>query len=181
MKQVKGNSSLSRRTFLRQSALAAGAFFIVPRHVLGGPGYVAPSDKVGLGFIGCGKQSPGLGRRFLQLDSVQLVAACDVYEAKLERFSKMVNTHYAEAKGSSSYDGMTGYQRYGELLERDDIDGVIIALPDHWHALASTDAMRAGKDVYCEKPLAHTVREEVRPRRADRQYAALPARFPPRL
>ena len=159
MKQVKGNSSLSRRTFLRQSALAAGAFFIVPRHVLGGPGYVAPSDKVGLGFIGCGKQSPGLGRRFLQLDSVQLVAACDVYEAKLERFSKMVNTHYAEAKGSSSYDGMTGYQRYGELLERDDIDGGIIALPDHWHALASIDAMRAGKDVYCEKPLAHTVRE----------------------
>ncbi len=159
MKTSKQQKQLSRRDFLQRSALATGAFFIVPRYVLGGPGYIAPSDKVNLGFIGCGKQSGGLGRRFMELEDIQMVAASDVFEGKLMRFTKMANAHYAEANGKANYDGVSGYQLYEEMLGRDDIDGVIIALPDHWHALAAIDAMEAGKDVYCEKPMAHTVRE----------------------
>ncbi len=149
----------SRRNFLKQSALTAAAFTIVPRHVLGGPGYVPPSDKITLGFIGTGKLSGGLSQRFMALPEVQMVAACDVHAGKLARFQQQVNQHYAEATGNDSYQGCTPYFEYEDLLAREDLDGVIIALPDHWHAIAAIAAMEAGKDVYCEKPLAHTVKE----------------------
>ncbi len=149
----------SRRQFLRQSALVGGAFMIVPRYVLGGRGYTAPSDKVTLGVIGCGKQAPGLTGQFLKLPGVQVVAASDVFEAKRLRLQQMANTHYAAAAGKTGYRGCDVYHRYEDLLARTDVDAVIIALPDHWHAIAAIDAMEAGKDVYCEKPLAHTVKE----------------------
>lgn len=156
--QIKNEQMVSRRRFLRQSALAAAAFTIVPRFVLG-RGFVAPSDKVTLGVIGAGRQAPGLARQFRLLDTVQVVAACDVFAAKLQRLQQQTNEHYAELRGKDNYVACAGYADYNELLQRDDVDGILVVLPDHWHALAAIDAMKAGKDVYCEKPLSHTVKE----------------------
>ena len=153
------NPSRSRRSFLRQSALGAVALTIIPRHVLGGKGYIAPSDKIALGFIGTGKQSSGLGQQFLNIPECQMVAACDVFEGKLQRFLQQVNAHYAEATGADRYAGCQGYKEYEALIARDDLDAVIICLPDHWHAPVALAAMAAGKDIYCEKPMAHTVAE----------------------
>jgi predicted dehydrogenase len=148
-----------RRAFLRRSALVAGVFFIVPRWVIAGRGYVMPSDKINLGVIGCGRQAPYLSRRFCELAASQVLAVCDVYAAKRERLQHQVDAHYAAAKEQVDYRGCVAYEDYVELLARPDIDGVIVALPDHWHAQASIDAMKAGKDVFCEKPLTPTVQE----------------------
>ena len=156
---MKDQTHSNRRSFLRNSTLAIGSFFIVPRYVLGGPGFVAPSDKITLGFLGCGKLSGGLSKRFMELDDVQMLAACDVFEAKRERFKKRAVEHYAKATGKDDYEGIDLYHDYKEMMDRADIDAIIVALPDHWHAIASIDAMKRGKDVYCEKPLAHTVKE----------------------
>ena len=147
---------MKRRTFLQSSLASAALFTIVPRHVLG-KGFTAPSDQVALGMIGTGKQSHGLGGQFIKMDGCRLVAACDVYKGKLDRFVKEVNSRYAEKLGKSSYNATLGFDDYRELLGK--VDAVIIATPDHWHAIPAITAMEAGKDVYCEKPLSHTVEE----------------------
>ncbi|QEC51385.1 putative dehydrogenase [Anseongella ginsenosidimutans] len=147
---------MKRRKFLQSSFASATLFTIVPRQVLG-KGFTAPSDQVTLGVIGTGKQSHGLTGQFIKLDGCRVVAACDVYKGKLDRFVKEVNGRYAEKLGKSSYNATLGFDNYRELLEK--IDAVIIATPDHWHAIPAIEAMEAGKDVYCEKPLSHTVEE----------------------
>jgi len=158
MKQQKKGSS--RRQFLRQTAAIGVGITIVPSYVLGGSRHIAPSDKITLGFIGTGKLSSGLGTRFMeQVPDIQMIAACDVYSDRLELFKNMVNKHYAEATGQTDYKGCDTHFEYKELLDRDDIDAVIVATPDHWHAIMAINAMKAGKDVYCEKPLAHTLKE----------------------
>ena len=155
---MKLSRNISRRNFIRSAAVVT-SFFIVPRHVLGGPGRVAPSDKIVLGFIGCGKQSAGLQRRFFNLPDAQIVAASDVYAAKLDKFIQTNNQLYAEKTGQSAYNATAAHVDYRELLAKKDIDAVVIATPDHWHAAMSVHAAEAGKDVYCEKPLSLTVRE----------------------
>lgn len=149
---------ISRRQFIASSAMAAAGISIVPRHVLG-KGFIPPSDKIRLGFIGTGRQSGGLAGNFLMLDSVEMVAACDVYKAKLAGFENFVKDTYKEKTGKSEWKGFERYHDYKEILDRDDIDAVIIATPDHWHAKPSIDAANAGKHVYCEKPLSHTVEQ----------------------
>lgn len=148
-----------RRDFLTKSSIAIAAFTLVPRHVLGGRGFVAPSDKINLGFIGTGKQSQGLGKAFMGLADVQMVAACDIDTVKLNKFKEQAEKYYANSTGNNDYKGLSAYANFRDLINRKDIDGVIIALPDHWHAIPAIAAMKAGKDVYCEKPLAHTIEE----------------------
>lgn len=132
----------------------------MPRHVLGGANYTAPSDNITLGYIGTGKQGRGrLFSEFIKIPEVQIVAACDVDAEKLAAFQKMAADHYAQQKNQSSYQGIDTYADLRQLLAREDIDAVIIATPDHWHATASILACEAGKDVYCEKPLSLTVKE----------------------
>lgn len=155
---MKITKNISRRNFLKNAAIVS-SFFIVPRHVLGGAGHIAPSDKITLGFIGCGKQSGGLRSRFFNLKEAQIVAACDVYAGKLERFITANNALYAEATGQSGYKATAAFEDYRELLARKDIDAVVVASPDHWHAAMAVHAAEAGKDIYCEKPLSLTVRE----------------------
>lgn len=150
--------TITRRNFLKSAAILSSVF-VVPRRVLGGPGFIAPSDKINLGFIGCGKQSAGLQRRFGNLGGTQIVAASDPYAAKLEKFVAANNHFYAELTGQSRYDTTKSFVDYRELLGRKDIDAVVIASPDHWHASMSVHAAEAGKDIYCEKPLSLTVRE----------------------
>lgn len=151
---------LGRRIFIRDTALAIGAISIVPRHVLG-KGLTAPSDKVNLGFIGLGKQSKGLVNRFTGRTSAQIVAGCDVWTTKTKWFRKHVQSAYTKERQQRKYRGVKVYGEYRELLAREDIDAVVIATPDHWHATMAIDALKSGKDVYLEKPLTHRISEGI--------------------
>jgi predicted dehydrogenase len=150
-------TSINRRDFLKASAVIS-SFMIVPRHVLG-KGFTAPSDKIVLGFIGCGRQANGLRNRFLNEPNTQIVAAADVYSAKLENFVAQANKWYADKNAQPGYKSVQGLTDFRELLANKDIDAVIIASPDHWHAAMAVKAAEAGKDIYCEKPLSLTVKE----------------------
>jgi len=150
--------TISRRKFLGQAATLS-AFFIVPRHVLGGKGYTAPSDQITLGFIGTGRQGVNLLNSFTQTGEAQVIAACDVYAAKLQNFVEKTNAFYAARAGSEQYKGCDTYTDFRELLQRKDIDAIVIATPDHWHAVQAVHAAKAGKDIYCEKPLSLTIAE----------------------
>jgi len=149
---------MKRRDFIGKSAVAAGAFTVVPGHVLGKEGKIAPGDRINLGFIGVGKQSMGLLGSIGNCSETMVLAACDVDTLKLARFKDA-----AEKLNAGKLNGGTQlvdtYENYRELLERKDIDAVVIAAPDHWHAMMAIDAAKAGKDIYCEKPMAPTVAE----------------------
>ena len=167
---------VSRRTVL--GGLAAGAAFsVVPRYVLGGQGHTAPSDKTSLGLIGLGGQGHVNLFNFLQMEDVQVTSVCDVNhegpgyiswnwmqgtEQKLggrEPARRLVNEHYTKQRGRSTFRGCTAYADYRELLEREHVDAVMVATPDHTHAVIVMAALKKGKHIYCEKPLAYTVRE----------------------
>ncbi|MGK7395200.1 MAG: Gfo/Idh/MocA family protein [Candidatus Cyclobacteriaceae bacterium M3_2C_046] len=160
MKNKKVNmSKVSRRKFILQSAGLLGSFYIVPRHVLGGVNYIAPSDKIVFGYIGVGKQVEGtLANAFLKIPEVQVVAGADVDAQKLTRFVSKVNDYYADQKGTA-YKGCDAYDDFRALLARSDIDAVVIGTPDHWHAIPTVQAAKSGKDIYTEKPLSHTIEE----------------------
>ncbi|MDR1200080.1 MAG: Gfo/Idh/MocA family oxidoreductase [Tannerellaceae bacterium] len=147
---------MNRRHFLKNGTLAAAAFTILPRNVLGGT-HLAPSDQITLGIIGCGAQgrwtlAPEFARR------ANLVAAADCDSIRLQAMQEIVEGETTKAKGQA-YKGFKQYADYRELLNRKDIDGVIIATPDYWHAVMTIEACRAGKDVYVEKPMAHSIEE----------------------
>ncbi|RYC66804.1 MULTISPECIES: Gfo/Idh/MocA family protein [Spirosoma] len=150
------SNSSNRRTFLKQ-ATGLAAFYIVPRHVLG-RGFVAPSDQITIGFIGLGRQSNGLRGQFLK-NGGRVIAACDVDASKVGSFADAVNTHYAAQADKATYQGCERYDDYRKLLDNKAIDAVVIATPDHWHSVIAIQAARAGKDIYCEKPLSLTVKE----------------------
>lgn len=138
--------------------LAAAGLTILPGSALG-LGKVSANDKLSIGFIGTGRISRGLANNFLELENVDIVAASDVYKAKLDGFEAFVNDHYIEKTGKNFWTGFKTYHNYEDMLLRDDIDAVVVCTPDHWHAKATIDAADMGKHVYCEKPLAHTVVE----------------------
>lgn len=148
---------MKRRDFIDRSWKSAVAFTIVPRSVLGGSGFVAPSDKVQVGFIGVGKQSLNLLHGLNGCAEVVIQAACDVDSKKLDYFVKTAATAQSSMGKSNSSIGKYGHFR--ELLESGSVDAVVIATPDHWHAQIAVDAAKAKKDIYCEKPLALTIAE----------------------
>jgi len=155
---LENKDASNRRDFLKQSA-ALASFFIVPRHVLGGSGYRAPSDQITLGFIGLGKQSIGLRRNFDQTGQVRIITASDVDRTKLNNFIQIVNAAAAEKSGQAQTKICQPYDDFRAVLDRDDVDAVVIATPDHWHAAMAVRAAQAKKDIYCEKPLSLTVAE----------------------
>lgn len=148
---------MKRRSFTKRLAMLSGVV-IVPRFVLG-RGYTAPSDLIGLGFIGNGRQAQGLRNQFLKTDKVKIVGASEVYADKSRAFIEGVNKFYAEKADQTKYDAVRVYTDFRELLAQPDIDAVVIATPDHWHGVHAVKALEAGKDVYCEKPLSLTVKE----------------------
>ena len=150
---------INRRQFLKGAAGSAASSvvfpYLVPSSVFGGS---APSERITLGFIGTGKQSQHLMRSFLNSPGTQVLAACDVDRLKLERGKKIVEDFYA-SKNAGSYKGCDMYGHFRDLLARADIDAVVIATPDHWHAIIVIESAKAGKDIYCEKPLSQTIVE----------------------
>jgi len=132
-------------------ALAAPTF--IPARALGAEGTTAPSERVTLGVIGWGMQGPSNTDAFLHLPACQVVAACDLDKGHLQSALDKVNSHYGNKDCKP-------YEDYRELMARKDIDAVMIAIPDTWHALVATEAARNKKDIYGEKPLARTIAEQ---------------------
>jgi len=163
----------SRREFLKKTmAIAGGAAafpYVVPSSA---PGQAAPSGRITLGFIGMGKQSQHLIRSFLNSPGTQTLAVCDVDKLKLKRAQDTVQEHYSKPN-STPYKGCAAYGDFRELLARDDIDAVVIATPDHWHSITVIQAAQAGKDIYCEKPLAQTIAEARAMVNAVRRYVRI--------
>ena len=151
---------ITRRKFVGGSAAAAAAFTIVPRSVLGASANPAPSEKVNLAFIGLGGQGRGNLSEFLNNPDVHVTSLCDVDGGELGRAVEVVQEHYAEQSKSGTYEGCASYVDFYEMLEKEsDIDGVVVSTPDHTHAVACMAAIKKGKHVFCEKPLAHSVHE----------------------
>jgi predicted dehydrogenase len=149
---------LSRRHFLRNTAVLAAAPLILPGRVWSQA--TAPSKRLTIGCIGMGKQMKGHLGAMLGRDDVEVLAVCDVDTTRREAAKKRVDEAYTKKVGET-YKGCSAYNDFRELLARKDIDLVFIATPDHWHAYVAIAAVRAGKDVYCEKPLTHNVHEAV--------------------
>lgn len=168
MNGKKSNSRLHRRQFLG-TATAAAACAVVPRHVLGGPRFVAPSEKVHIAIVGAGGQGRTNAKNLFYEEDAQIIAVCDVAETTdLSKFyyggsggrkplKALVEEHYA--KTSPNY-RCAEYVDFRVLLEKEKaVDAILCATPDHAHAVVSIAAMKAGKHIYCEKPLTHSVWE----------------------
>jgi predicted dehydrogenase len=148
----------SRRTFLKTTATTAlGAPLLLP-HAWAGEGTKGPNDRITLGFIGVGTQGGGLLNNFLRQPNTRVLAVCDVDTTRREHRKKVVDDFYS-AQQKSEAKGCDAYKDFRELIARKDIDAVVIATPDHWHAYIAIAACNAGKDIYCEKPLSLTIHE----------------------
>lgn len=161
---MKHKHNSSRRSFLDKGVKAAVGLMIVPRFVLGGTSptgkrYLPPSDVVNMGLIGTGKQGKGLATSFIGTGEARIVAASEVYKAKAEQMLERTKAYYEKNTQFGTYSDISLYTDFREMLSRKDIDAVIIATPDHWHAVQAVKSAEAGKDIYCEKPLALTVKE----------------------
>ena len=146
--------SISRREFMGRSAAAAAGLMIVPRHVLGGPGYAAPSDTLNIGCIGVG----GKGTSDIRSCSGEnIVALCDVDDSQLARFLKS-DRNTPEQK--AMYEKAAKYRDFRIMLDKEkSIDAVTVSTPDHTHAVAAMMAMKMGKHAFVQKPLTHTIKE----------------------
>ncbi|MFC2089315.1 Gfo/Idh/MocA family protein [Bacteroidota bacterium] len=158
-------NTFSRRAFLGTSLMGVAGLTLIP-----GCKTAAPSDTLRLGFIGLGRQANFLSGSFLNIEGVKVVAGADVYGRKNERFAKKVSDFYSK-KGVSS--DVNTYENYKRLLDRKDIDAVVIASPDHWHYHIAKDALSAGKDIYLEKPLTFTIAEGQKLVKAVREHDAI--------
>jgi predicted dehydrogenase len=153
--------SLSRRSFLKraaEAAAAAAAPCIIPASAFGKKA-VPPNDRINLAVIGVGKQGGGHVWGFLHKDEVQITAICDVDSLKLGKAVEDAAQFYAKKAGVSSFTGIGAFRDFRGILDRKDVDAVLIATPDHWHVPMSVLAVRSGKDIYCEKPLSLTIAE----------------------
>jgi len=161
------NHTINRRKFIGNTATAALAFTVIPRDVLGGKGFIAANDRIVLGYIGVGKQAHGLLEYIGECKETIVAACCDVDQKKLARFKSEAESRN---KAKNYATAVEPFKYYRELLTRKDIDAVVIASPDHWHAQMAVDAAKAGKDIYCEKPMALTIAEGRAMVNATRKY-----------
>lgn len=155
MKQTPNASS--RRRFIKSTGAGIAAPFVLPSHIWAAE--TKPNDRLTVGFIGTGIQSRGLIGGFLG-GNAQVVAVCDVDRNRRTAAQSRVNNYYKQHPDRGTAD-VAAYNDFEELIARKDIDAVCIATPDHWHAIITLAALRAGKDVYCEKPLTHNIHEAI--------------------
>jgi predicted dehydrogenase len=146
-------NSISRRRFLKGAGAAIILPTILPASVYGRGGKLAPSGIINMGVVGCGGQGQSDTRSFLGEQTCRVIAACDVDKNHLRDAVNNINRQYGNTDCVS-------YSDFRELLARPDLDAVLIAVPDNWHALVATEAARRGLDIYCEKPLARTIVEQ---------------------
>ncbi len=147
------NSPITRRRFLAAAGAAIVAPTIIPATALGQGNRPAPSNRITMGIVGWGMQGPTNTRSFMSNSDCQVVAACDLDKRPLQQAVDAVNKKY-ENKDCKAY------HDYREMMARGDIDAVMLAIPDHWHALASVEAANRKKDIFGEKPLARTIAEQ---------------------
>ena len=150
------HSALTRRDFLKRALLAGGAVAVpslIPASALGLNGTVPPSERIVLGGLGVGGRGTGVLNWMLPEKDVQFVAICDAKKSQREAIKRLVDSKYGN-KDCAMYRDMREF-----LAARTDIDALLIATGDRWHATASVLAMRAGKDVYSEKPSSMTIAE----------------------
>ena len=180
-------SNTTRRSFLQEILALAIAPTFIPAAALGADGRPAPSNRIVMGCVGLGGQGKGDMGGFMGFPQVQVVAVCDVNregggyiswnwsEGKEEQkcgrepARRLMEEKYAEPRRSGQYRGCKAYTDYRELLEKEDVDGVMIATPDHAHAVITLAALKRGKHIYCEKPLTHSVAEARQVTEAARQ------------
>jgi len=149
IKLVKNNPKTNiklftgRRKFLKNALVAGAGITVVPRHVLGGKGFIPPSDQLTKGIIGVG----GMGRGHIPYEGTRVVAICDVDKLHLEKAQSQVDNSVKK------------FHDFRELVNLPEVDIVHIATPPHWHGIMSVEAAKAGKDIWCEKPMTRTIGE----------------------
>ena len=153
MKKSIDTSGISRRQFLAATTLAVAAPTFIPASALGRAGRPGPSERITVGVVGWGMQGPGNTNELLNISDAQVVAACDLDKHHLQSALDKINGHYKNQDCKPYHD-------YRELMARKDIDAVMLAVPDTWHALVATEAAKNKKDIYGEKPLARTIAEQ---------------------
>lgn len=151
------DQSTSRRGFVKKSVIVAAGITIIPRYVMGGTGFIAPSDQLTKAVIGVG----GMGQGHLTYEGTKLLAICDADGKHLENTLQKVGKE------------VKGYRDFREVLNRPDIDIIHIATPPHWHGLMSIMAAEAGKDIWCEKPMTRTIGEGKRVVEAMKVYGKI--------
>jgi len=159
----------NRREFVKEAARAAAACaapMIIPSRVLGAGGAVPPSERIQIGFIGVGSMGSGHVRGFIQQPDVRIVAICDVRESARNQNRDFVNKTYGDQSCRT-------YRDFRELLSQRDIDAVLIATPEHWHALVGIEAARQGKSMYMEKPIGVSIAEAKALREAVQRYGVV--------
>lgn len=157
---VQMNShSWTRREFLRGAVLGGAALAfptIIPSSVLG---QTAPSNRITVACIGMGLMMGSHHSIMLGRNDTQVLAVCDVDRTKLQHAREKTEKSYGAKMASGAYKGCDAYNEFERIIERDDIDAVVVATPDHWHTMISLAAMKSGKDVYVQKPMTLTIRE----------------------
>lgn len=166
---MKENLNPSRRNFIKGLSLAAAGVTIVPRHVLGGKGFIAPSDKVNVGLVGVGGKGRQNASKLMEIDNVQITSIADpaeywdlkdfYYKSKAGRgpVKEMIEDFYKEKTANYK---VKEYTDFREMLDKEKgLDAVLCSTPDNTHAYVSILSLRAGKHVYCEKPLTHNIWE----------------------
>ena len=156
MKELQSINQKSRRRFLRTSAAIIAGFSIVPRHVLG-RGFIPPSDQLTKGIIGVG----GMGMGHIPYAGTRVVAICDVDKLHLQVAEKMIGG------------GVKTFHDHRDLIALPEVDIVHIATPPHWHGIMAVEAARAGKDIWCEKPMTRTIGEGKKVVEAVKQYGRM--------
>jgi predicted dehydrogenase len=170
MMRASAKTATSRRQFLRKAALvvlgAAAAPHVVSASAGGAGGGAAPSNRIAMGCIGVGRMGTAHLRSFLGQEDVRMAAVCDVRESARQIAKALVDAFYGDT-------ACAAYNDFRELLARPDIDAVVMAVPDHWHALVGLEAARRGKDIYYEKPMGLSVAEGQAVREAVRRHGVV--------
>jgi predicted dehydrogenase len=150
--------SFTRRNFLKTTSLA-GAPFILPSHIWAAKGDNAPNNRINVAVIGPGKQGKSHVHRLLRNAETQVVGFAEVAKVRSDHTQELIEGHYAKNTPSGKWKGLTVTQDYRELLAQEQVDAVLIATPDHWHGEPTILSARAGKHIYCEKPISLTIKE----------------------